>query len=428
MTWRPTPALVRTVLVAVGALAAALLTGSPALVVLGAPFAVAAVLGVLARPAGSPRVRSTLDHVLLHEGQGSTVRLVVEDADGAEHVTRVAAPAPYVALEPRSGAVGGLRGEGEGGLVELAVGPRRWGRREIGAERVGLTSAWAAWRAGPVDLPSRGMFVLPQAAPYGTREEMPQPEGLVGAHRSRKVGSGTEMEGIRPFTTGDRLRRISWPVSLRTGELHVVTSRAEQDAGVWIVVDALREVGVSEGVDGRASSLDLGVRAAAALATHHTRRGDRVGLQVLGTRPVRVGLGAGPRHLRRLTGTLARIQADHRTSLPAEVDVTATTGSVVYLLSPMLHTPVLTAAATLMRRGLTVVAIDTVGEQQTSAFGDRSAVSSLAWRMRQVERRDRLDRLASLGCPVIGWRGPGTLDVVLRRLARRAQVPRLGAR
>jgi hypothetical protein len=39
-----------------------------------------------------------------------------------------------------------------------------------------------------------------------------------------------------------------------------------------------------------------------------------------------------------------------------------------------------------------------------------------------------LDRLAALGCPVVAWRGPGTLDDVLRRLARRAQVPRVVSR
>src|SRR6476660_6342640 len=125
------------------------------------------------------------------------------------------------------------------------------------------------------------MLVLPQAAPYDSHAEVPQPDGLVGRHRSRRTGSGTDFEGIRPFTTGDRLKRITWPVSLRTGELHVVTTRAEQDAGVWLVVDALRDIGVSGGVDGVASSLDLTVRAAAALAEHRVRTGPGDGLLVV---------------------------------------------------------------------------------------------------------------------------------------------------
>ena len=48
--------------------------------------------------------------------------------------------------------------------------------------------------------------------------------------------------------------------------------------------------------------------------------------------------------------------------------------------------------------------------------------------MRRVERDNLLDRLAGLGCPVVPWRGPGTVDDVLHRLARRAQQPRVRAR
>jgi uncharacterized protein (DUF58 family) len=159
-------------------------------------------------------------------------------------------------------------------------------------------------------MPAQQLTVWPQAAVYDSTAEAPQPDGLVGAHRSRRVGSGTEFSGIRPFAPGDRLRRISWPVSLRTGELQVVTTRAEQDASVLVVVDALRDIGVSGGVDGRASSLDLTVRAASALSEHHIRRGDRVGLRVVGSSDLRVPLGSGPRHLHRLTGTLARVLPD----------------------------------------------------------------------------------------------------------------------
>ena len=61
------------------------------------------------------------------------------------------------------------------------------------------------------------------------------------------------------------------------------------------------------GVDGSASSLDLTVRAASALAEHHVRVGDRVGLRVLGPGDARVPLGTGTRHLHRLAGTLARV-------------------------------------------------------------------------------------------------------------------------
>ena len=49
-------------------------------------------------------------------------------------------------------------------------------------------------------------------------------------------------------------------------------------------------------------------------------------------------------------------------------------------------------------------------------------------RQLEAERDQVLAGLAALGCPVIPWRGPGTLDGVLRRLARRAGAPRAVAR
>lgn len=419
-SWRPTPSLVRACLLALGGLAGGVVLGLEVLVVLAAPFVVLAVMGLSGRPHHTPRVDTRIDHHRLHEGQGTTSRLVVDDLARVEHATRVAAPAAHVATRPTFGASGSLVADG---MPTVEFSPRRWGRRAIGAERVALTSAWAGWRWGPVDMPEHGLSVLPQAAPYDSRAEVPQPDGLVGRHRSRRLGSGTEFEGIRRFATGDRLKRITWPVSLRTGELHVITTRAEQDAGVWLVVDGLRDIGVSGGVDGAASTLDLTVRAAGALAEHHVRTGDRVGLLVVASDGARVRLGSGQRHLQQLQGTLARVRTEARSVPPDRLDLGAGAGSVVYVLSPMLFAPLVTATAGLQRSGASVVVIDTLGDRAPGT--DRLALASLAARMQKIERDDRLDRLADLGCPVVPWRGPGTLDTVLAQLARRARVPRV---
>lgn len=423
-TWRPTPSLVRACLLAFGGLAGGVLLGLDVLVVLAAPFVLLAAMALLARPRHAPAVHTRIDHHRLHEGQGTTSRLVVDDLSGVEHVTRVAAPSAHVVARPAYGAVGSLVSDG---LPTVEFSPRRWGRRAIGVERVALTGGWAGWRWGPVDMPEHGLSVLPQLAPYDSRAEVPQPDGLVGRHRSRRLGNGTEFEGIRTFATGDRLKRITWPVSLRTGELHVITTRAEQDAGVWLVVDGLRDIGVSGGIDGAASTLDLTVRAASALAEHHVRTGDRVGLVVVAPDGARVRLGSGQRHLQQLQGTLARIRTEARSVPPERLDLGAGgAGSVVYVLSPMLFLPLVTATAGLQRGGASVVVIDTLGERGTGT--DRLALESLAARMQKLERDDLLARLAALGCPVVPWRGPGTLDTVLQQLARRARVPKVRAR
>lgn len=422
-SWRPTPALVRSCLLALGGICACVVLGQEVLVVLAAPFVVLAAMGLGSRPRHPVAVSARLDHQRLHEGQATTSRLEIDDLAGVEHVARSAAAAAHVVTDPAYGATGALVGDG---LPVLVLGPRRWGRRAVGAERVVLTSAWAGWRAGPVDLPEHGLSVLPQTAPYDSRAEVPQPDGLVGRHRSRRLGSGTDFEGIRHFAAGDRLKRINWPVSLRTGDLHVITTRAEQDAGVWLVVDGLRDIGTSGGIDGAASSLDLTVRAAAALAEHHVRAGDRVGMLVVAADGTRVRLGSGPRHLHRLQGTLARVRTDARSVAPERLDLGAGAGSVVYVLSPMLFTPLVTATASLQRSGASVVVVDTLGEAMSGEAG-RLDLRSLAARMQRIERDDRLHQLAALGTPVVPWAGPGTLDTVLHQLARRAQVPRVRA-
>jgi len=44
------------------------------------------------------------------------------------------------------------------------------------------------------------------------------------------------------------------------------------------------------------------------------------------------------------------------------------------------------------------------------------------WRL---QRATRLHRLAELGVPIVPWRGEGSLDLVLRDLARAGSAPRV---
>lgn len=427
--WRVTGALSRAAAIGgIGACLAAAL-GDPVLVVLSAPFLALAVLGLVHRPRSAPRIGARLDHVTLHEGQGTRSRLWVDDLSGTEHVTRLATPQPFLALHPSDGRTGHLVG-GPAELPVVEISPRRWGRRLLGEENVALTSPWAGYRWGPVSLTGSLLQVLPVRAPYDSRAEAPQPLGLVGAHRSRRLGSGSEFAGIRTFHAGDRLRRINWRVSLRTGELHVVTARAEEDSGVLLVVDGLADHGRSGGVDGAASSLDVTVRAAAALAEHHVRRGDRVSLRVVGPGGETMAYGAGQRHLRLLLGRLSTLRAGALGRHAGDLQFGATAGTVVIVLSPMLSHEMGTATATLVRRGLPVMVIDPLPADAAPAVieGTDPRTADLAWRMRRLEREQVLARLSSMGCPVVPWRGPGTVDDVLRRLARRAQLPQVGSR
>jgi uncharacterized protein (DUF58 family) len=172
------------------------------------------------------------------------------------------------------------------------------------------------------------------------------------------------------------------------------------------------------------------VRAAAALADQYVGGGDRVSLRVLSPSGEYAGYGTGTRHLRRILIVLSRI----RPGVPRDVaidqiDFRTTAGTVVVVISPMLSEALATATVRLVRRGLPVIVVDPLPPGSTpSVYPDSDAlVSDLAWRMRLLDRSHLLARLSAAGCPVVPWNGPRTLEEVLRRLARRGPLPRVGA-
>jgi len=430
--WRPTETLVRALAAGAGCAVVAVAFGRPDLWVLGAPLLVAGVLALVRRPpldAHPLRPVADLANRALREGQRTSVTVRLGGLRGAEQVTRTVDRAAFVTVDRQSRTSTRLCDPDEDThdlVVDLTT--ERWGHREVGAGQAAATSPWAGWRWGPQPVPGRSLTVLPAAAGFASRAQAPHPLGLVGAHQSRRTGDGSEFAGIRPFAVGDRLRRINWRVSLATGELHVVQTRAEEDTAVLLLVDALVDVGASGGVDGSASSLDLTVRAASALTEHHLRAGDRVGLRVLGPAEAPVGFGSGSPHRMRILHSLARIRPGHSDEARARrFRLHAPDGTVVLLLTPMLDELTATVAATVARSGLPLVVVDTLpgGAPDDGTTARARAIAGTAWRMRMVERDLVLGEVARAGCPVVPWRGPGTLDEVMRRLARRAQLPRV---
>jgi uncharacterized protein (DUF58 family) len=423
--WHSTGSLGRSLAVGGVGVALALTTGRPALVVLVAPLLVTGALGLLHKPRQEPQVHSRIPHVSLHEGQGTRTWLDITAGDDVEYVSRIVARVPYLALHPPEGAM--VEHAGSEHTVELS--PRRWGRRVLGAEKVGLFSPWAGYRWGPVQLPGHDLHILPTLEHVRSIGEAPVPIGLIGAHRSRREGEGTEFSSIRAFHAGDRLRRINWRVSMRTGTLNVEATRAEEDTAVLLLVDALADYGASEGVGGAESSLDVTVRAAAAIAEQYLRGGDRVSLRVLSPSGEFTGYRTGTTQLRRVLTVLSRI----RPGIPRDVEIDridfrATAGTVVVVLSPMLSEALANATVRLVRRGLSVIVVDPLpsGSAPVGWSTAEEQVAELAWRMRLLDRTHLLESLAASGCPVVPWSGPRTLEEVVRRLARRTQVPRMG--
>ncbi|MEI2779279.1 MAG: DUF58 domain-containing protein [Tetrasphaera sp.] len=444
--WEPTSAHVGALTIAVVVPLVAMLLRRPDLIVLAVPFATIAAWSIATRPRGIPEVSSQLSPGVVGEGQVVGWHAFVRVPPGATDAGVVIGESPFFAPEARTHAlVADLAPHGdETAELSCRLIAQRWGHYDVGTAIIALTSSFGAFRWSPGQLPDHRVVALPAKEAFTTRTGMPHPTGIVGLNRGVRRGDGTDVATVRPYAPGDRLRRINWKVSTRTGTLHVTATHADLDTQVLLVVDAFHDLGASGGIAGASSSLDTSVRSATALAEHYLRAGERVGLLVLGAHGIApLAAVAGRAQLRRLRDSLALIRPG--TGRGSEDQATASLlarippGAVVLLLTPAVSAAALGRCVALARSGMTVLVIDTLPPAVTAeriGVADLQAIAPLestrdvavtrsAWRLRLLERAAQLHSLRDLGIPVVAWTGPGSLDEVLRQLQRRARAPRL---
>lgn len=102
---------------------------------------------------------------------------------------------------------------------------------------------------------------------------------LSGDHRSLRLGQGTELAQIRPYSPGDDVRKIDWNATARTGLPHVRVHVAERALTTWLVVDVSGSMAW-----GTADRTKADVASGACLAVAHaaTRGVNRVGVITFG--------------------------------------------------------------------------------------------------------------------------------------------------
>ncbi|KAA1418610.1 DUF58 domain-containing protein [Nocardioides humilatus] len=424
--WRPTYAHLRVAIVGLATLVAGVVAGRPDAVIIAAPLVLVALWSAQ-RPQTTPEATTPATALTVNEGEEVAWEATVSGLPPGGVVAVVHPGQRLLEVEPAEGLL--VADDGAGGAEALiALRPLRWGRRKLGDPAVAVYDGWYSWRFGPLSLPGMRMTVLPVTAPLDASGPAPHPRGLVGMERASRPGEGAEFAKVRPFGLGDRLRRIHWPVSARTGRLHVTATYADEDAHVVVLIDAVNDVGESTGIDGEPSSMDLAVRAAAVLAEHFLHRGDRVGLRVFGAWGVTMApASTGQLQLRRILDTLCLIEpgtARGEDALAARQGLGS--GTLALMLSPLIDPAATQQVAILNRAGIDVVVIDTLPPGMEDESGETP--EALAWRIRMLQRRVETTQLASLGIPVVPWSGAHSLDQVLRDLARRRATPRLVAR
>lgn len=416
----PTPALIRSFVLAVGLGLYAVGVARPDVALLAVPFVVHLAWAFAVRSPGGFEATATPRGVVIPEGD--SVPLTVEAATAwPRALVAVQWPMRHgVSLDPDTGTVL----DTDGGTT-VAVEPERWGRYTMDAATVSVRDLSGSWQATAKTTPAT-ITVRPASATLDGGSGVAHPIGIVGAHRSRDRGDGSELADVREFRPGDRLRRINWRVTSRLGSLHVNSTLTERDTDVLIVADTHHDIMPAN--PDATTSLDSTVRAVAAISRHYVGFGDRVAVHDLGRRIGHVRPGSGPRQARVVLNVLSRANRDSSPFQPMRRVPSITNGTLVFFCSPLLERESQDELVRLRRLGAEIVGVDTlpegVGQFKDIASFRKDSYLGEAWMARRIERDDAVERLRSLGIPVTPWRGTGSLASVLLSMEAARSAPR----
>jgi uncharacterized protein (DUF58 family) len=409
--WVPAPRTRNLATAALLALAAAIVTGHPALVLLAAP-----ALAALALMPRRPRARELAgDSVTVElsgsrcfEGEDLTITATVRSGP-LDEVTIQLDAAPQVTLTDPGQRTQMFLRTGRP-CARWVVRPDRWGRYSPGTVRVTARSGFGGFRAvlpvalDPVEVFPRPVRMRPRLVPAELLRR-------IGEHTGRAVGEGVEFAGIRPYVPGDQLRDVNRAVSLRRGQLHINQRSAARAADLVVMIDAFGDAGqVSE------RAMDLAVHGAAALVTAYLGVSDRAGLVVLGGMLRWLGPDSGDRQFYRIAEMMLAARYDSfvtpdvgripRTALPP--------GTLVVVFSPLLDPRGFGALTDLRQRGFPLIVVDTLRDEPPGQDGPPNA--RLALRLWRLDRAATRASLRALGIPVLAWPGGTELDGVLAPL------------
>ena len=255
-------------------LVAGLALGLPELVALVTPLALVLAAGLaIGRP---PKL----------DLEGGLERERTLEGDEVNFSVRVRAAGAVERLELNLALPDGLVGDGPVTLhlaaddeqeLDLPIRCVRWGAYTPGEVHVRAADRLAAFAFEDVVDLRAPLKVYPRPEQLLEILKPLETQVYTGNQVARAKGDGIEFSEIRPFVPGDRVRRINWRASARRGELVVNELHPERNADVILLLDTFSEARTAE-----RGTLDLMVRAAAALAAEYLGRKDRVGVVAFG--------------------------------------------------------------------------------------------------------------------------------------------------
>lgn len=409
-----TPKLHAYIAVVALALAAAFVARRPEMVLVATPFAVllAVALPTVDQVANVevsarwPRERAVEGETL---SLGVTVR-----ADQPIELLSIVVDLPDGLALPAGGEATARLVAGESREFVFPVTCRHWGAFTRAEFRLTSRSAHGLFREDGRAAVHSVLRIYPAADSLRElvrpRETQPSAGNIV----ARGVGAGIEFAELRPFQPGDELRQVNWRATARRGQMWVNARRPERNADVILFLDTFADVGTSQ-----RGTLDLSVRAAAALAARYLRDRDRVGVIGFGGTLQWLVPGSGQRQLYQIVESLIATQLSFSYAwkdvsfIPPH---TLPPQALVIALTPLVDERAVQALVDLLRRGFDTAIIEMSPDVFLPVPPDRT--SQLARRIWHLERGLLLSRYRRLGGAVAVWDGKRPLETAIEEVAR----------
>jgi uncharacterized protein (DUF58 family) len=424
VTRSATPKLASYAALSAVGLLAALVFARPELVALTAPFLLALAAGLaLATP---PRfgVEVELERNRVLEGDDVEAHVVLTAQAPVDRLDLYVRLPDGVQLADGRNPVALRLGAGERRRLSFGLHAARWGGHVIGPTYVRVRDplGFLVWETTAATRPE--LRAYPREAVLQRVLQAADTQVSSGNEVARTKGEGIEFADIRPWAAGDALRRVNWRASARRDELWVNEAHPERNIDVILFVDSFAEARL-----GGEGTLDLAVRATAAIADAYVRRRDRVGLIGFGGILRWLVPGTGLVQLYRIVDALLDTQII-LSYYWKEIDViprrTLPPNALVIALSPLLDPRSVGALLDLRARGIDLAVIDVSPVPFTRRpRGGIDAIAYDVWTLRRDALRHRLQRA---GVAVAEWQAPTPLQAALeevrgfRRYARHARV------
>lgn len=387
---------------------------------IGIGFVAAVVIGIALSEAPELSLQARLDRDRVIEDDAVSVVLEVHARKPVPWL-QLLVPVP-AGIEPRSGVdvqTVGLQEEVRR-TISLELVPHRWGIFPIASVIVAAHDRLGFFTFEALLHQQLSLRVFPREEFLAQAIRPLETQIFSGDEVARRKGDGIEFADVRPFESGDRVRRINWPVSTRLAKLHVNELHPERNTDVVIFLDSFSDIGSESD-----STLLMAVRAAASVARYYLGRRDRVGLVSFGG-TLRWQLPAmGITQVYRIVDAL--LSTDNMLSYAWKgIDViparTLPPKALVVAITPLLDERTVSALFDLRGRGFDLIIVEV---SPTPFVASRlNEQEELAQRLWQLKREGLRHEFWQAGVPVTTWVHGELLATALQEVGRFRQFAR----